>query len=313
MKSGFSHKLFILAAALLTISTSQARNVAPSSVTPFESSGNGPTHYIDFANFQGVDNKTYTEFYFQVSYNDLQFYKNGDHFEAGYALEFKVMDSDGNLLEHHETSDLFEVESYAQTLSTQKARVMLLGFTFEAGEYAIQSKMTDLETRETATIERTLRIGAFATDDLTVSDLQLSQNISPAEPGQPYVKNQRYIEPNAVRTFAHGLADIYVYFEVYNLMENEAETPGKYEAYFIIKDESGQLFARLKRDHDKPGNTSAHSIKLPIEYFKNGHYSLTVQIVDRDSGETTESTKDFTVLSRPFSAADFENEEPNRP
>ncbi len=302
MKNGFSLGLGLLAATLLYFPDIQANDGQPE--TPFESSGSGPVYYIDYANFQGVDAKTYVEFYFQVSYNDLQFYKSGKQFQAGYALDFKVIDADGNVLEQHETNDVFDVDNFAQTHATTKARVLLLGYTMDAGSYEIESSMTDLETHKSTKIKRSFVAGDFKTDKLKISDLQLSQNISAAKPDQPYVKNQRYIEPNAVRTFAHGLADIYVYFEVYNLsgFGEDGKSPGNYEAHFIINDESGNTFARLKRKHAKPGETSAHSIKLPIEHFKNGTYSLTVQIVDQESGQMSESSKDFTVFTQSITA-----------
>ena len=67
-----------------------------------------------------------------------------------------------------------------------------------------------------------------------VDVIQFSNEIRVAEEGQPYVKNQRYVEPNALRTFAVGESNVYWYFEIYNL-EGEAETEdSQYVARFYL-------------------------------------------------------------------------------
>jgi len=97
--------------------------------------------------------------------------------------------------------------------------------------------------------------------------LRLSQQypvkskIAAAEEGQPYVKNDRYIEPNALRVFAHDLADIYIYFEIYNLTLSENQEDSKYTAYFIVHAETGKKIAQFKRPKAIQGNSLAHSLK----------------------------------------------------
>ncbi|MFQ5650402.1 MAG: hypothetical protein ACE5IY_10715 [bacterium] len=275
---------------------------------PFESTGEGPVYYVDYASFQGLDNKTYVEFYIQVGYRDLQFYKNGKRFEAGYDLDFALLDEQGKSVESYQTDDRFQVDTFAQTLSRQKARILLLGFTVEPGSYTVKSTLKDRETRKSTRIHQPCSVQNFTSKDLQISDIQLSQKIEPGEDGQPYVKNRRYIEPNAVRIFAHGLADIYVYFEIYNLIEPDLKESTNYLAHFIIKDQDGKQFAHLKRSHPKPGVTSAHSIRLPVSHFLNGRYSLIVRIEDEDTGRVTESSKAFTVLDRPLSMSEFSPE-----
>ena len=289
------------ACALLALLLSVASAKTPVKSTPFESAGGGPTYYIDYASFQGIEDKTYVEFYFQIGHNDLQFIKKGKQFQAGYELDFAVYDRDDEVVEQQKISDIFEVDTFAETQSIRKARVFLMAFSFDPGKYRIKAELTDTETRNVSVIEEYITAESFRTSDLCISDIQLSQHIKPAKEGEPYVKNQRYIEPNPVRTFAHGLGDVCVYFEVYNLIPEGRDDNTEYVAHFILRDEDGKEFAHLKRQHKKPGTTAAHSIKLPVEHFLNGRYSLTVRIEDQDTRQIAETTLDFTVLDWPIS------------
>ncbi len=117
-------------------------------------------------------------------------------------------------------------------------------------------------------------------------------------------KNDRYIEPNALRVFAHNLADIYISFEIYNLTLSENQEDSKYTAYFIVHAETGKKIAQFKRPKAIQGNSSAHSLKIPVEYFTRGQYKLTVIVRDELSGESVESSQWFTVLDNPVALLD---------
>ncbi len=52
------------------------------------------------------------------------------------------------------------------------------------------------------------------------------------------------------------------------------------------------------------GNSSAHSLKIPVEYFTRGQYKLTVIVWDELSGESVESSQWFAVLDNPVALLD---------
>ncbi|MFQ5825451.1 MAG: hypothetical protein ACE5JB_15535 [bacterium] len=277
--------------------------------TPFKSIGKGPNFYLDYTNFQGFDDDTFIEFYIQIGYQELQFFKHNKRFRAGYDLDLFVYDENDNTVEHYTNLDVFEVDSYSESQSTEKARVSLLGFSFNPGKYKIEVILRDIETHKSSKIERVFFARNYQSDNLQISDIQFSQKIVPAEEGQPYVKNQRYIQPNPIRTFAHGLADIYIYFEVYNLTYTENSENLNYTAYFIILDNKGKKIAQFQNIEKVPGKISAHSLKIPVDQFLSGNYILTVRILDEATGQTAETSKSFTVLDWPISLNDVYTEE----
>lgn len=277
---------------------------AVTTASPVESSGEGPVYYLDHAEFQGVDGKTYVEFYLQVGYNALQFYKHGKQFEAGYRLDFSIEDTSGVVVEQSQTNDIFQVDTFNQTLSRTQARVQLLAFTLDAGQYVVKAKLTDRETTKTAGITTNVDVRDFHIQGLQISDIQLSQRIELAKEDHGYVKNQRYIEPNAVRVFSHGLADIYLYIEIYDLLTSENQD-STYTAYLTVHKEDGTVCSQLHLSHVKPAATAAHSLKLPVDYFRAGHYSLTIKVEDNATGEVAENSVGFTVVeNQPLSVSE---------
>jgi hypothetical protein len=263
---------------------------------PLVSHGDGPMFYIDYSNFQGLDGQTFMEFYIQVGYQELQFIKHHGHFRAGYDITFSVVTANDSAVEEYRNTDIIDVGTYTETQSAQKARASLLGFLLKPGAYKIKAHVTDIETRHTSEIVETIYPRSYQSSELMISDIQVSQKIEPAQNGQPYVKNQRYIEPNAGRIFAHGLAEnIFIYFEIYNLnyFENCGST---YTTWISFYDAEGKPVAQLLRKTEKPGTTSAHSMKFPLEQFKNGEYTMTVRVQDDATGKTCESSKSYLVL-----------------
>ena len=113
----------------------------------------------------------------------------------------------------------------------------------------------------------------------------------------PVESHQRYVEPNALRTFAVGESNVYWYFEIYNL-ESEAETgDGQYVAMFTITDAKGRVVAKFSKQHKKPGNCVAHSLQIPVDHFFGGDYRLTIEVEDPATGKSAATSRTFSVLS----------------
>ena len=67
---------------------------------------------------------------------------------------------------------------------------------------------------------------------------------------------------------------------------------------------TGKKIAQFKRTKPIQGNSSAHSLKIPVEYFTRGQYKLTVRVREEGSGESVESSQWFTVLDSPVALLD---------
>jgi len=290
--------LLALSMTLSAFGTSKNTKDLPTTL-PFESTGEGPYFYIDYTNYSSTDDKTFVEFYMQIGYRELQFIKSGDRFQAEYDILFEIFDAKDNLVEQYKNLDHIKVNEFDETIDPKKARISSPGFILQPGTHTLKVSITDLETERTSSIDEKFEALNFEEDALSISEVQLSQKIEYTEESGPYIKNKRYIEPMAVRTFAHGLADINLYFEIYNLVKPGEENSTNYTAQFVIHNDNLEKVADFKRTHKKPGDTAAHSIKLPVDSFFSGKYLLTIRIIDNDTDAVVESTKEFTVVDWP--------------
>ncbi len=273
--------------------------------SPFQSSFE-PVFYVDYANFRGFEQDSYVEFYLHIAYQDLQFIQNGEQFEAGYVYSLDLLNEKEELVEQHQISDVFNVRTFDETIHSGMARASLVGYSLQPGRYILRSELRDMETSKVSKIEQYVTVRDFAKQQLQVSDVQFSHRIEDGTEGEPYVKNGRYIQPNALRTFAHGLSNVFFYFEVYNLSTAAEDDAAKYVTHFIFKDEGGETAAHIRRPHTKPGADAAHSLQLPVESFLRGRYTLTVKVEDLDSHEVAEVTSDFHIFSDTVTMTDFD-------
>jgi len=280
------------------------KNSTPAT-TPFEAIGEGPRFYIDYSNFQGVDNLTYTEFYIQIGYSELQFIKYRKRFRSGYDMELSIVDENNTVVETYTNRDVFDVKTFDETKSTKKARLSMLAFTFEPGTYSIRVQVTDQETQKTSEIEELFSAQDFKENKLHLSDIQFSQKIELCSDDRSFVKNKRYVEPYAVRVFANGSADIHLYFEIYNLTYQPEKLNYNYTAYFSIFNKDTEKMKKFQQVHKIPGTTAAHSVRLNVDQFLGGKYDLTIRILDEATGQIVETTKNFTVLSSSIASLDI--------
>ncbi len=291
--------LVLLYSALASPSTNVDLNV------PLTSNGDGPIFYLDYSSFKGVNDETFVEFYIQVSYNELQFIKKNGRFRADYEIDFAVLTENDSLIENHVSVDGIDLDTYSETQSDNKARVMLLGYSLAPKIYKIIARVTDCETRHSSVLEKVFAPKEYRSRQLISSDVQLSHKIEPAHNGQPYVKNSRYIEPNASRVFAHGVnPDIYIYFEVYNFAYIPNCENSTYTTTISFFDNAGNQIAQLNRVKEKPGDTCAHSMKFPLQKFKSGEYFVTIQVRDGLNGQVCETSKNFTIVDQPISVSE---------
>jgi len=262
---------------------------------PFRSEGDGPSFCLDYANFRGVQEFTYVEFYFQVGYRALQFIKHDEGFQADYTLDFQIRDTNGNLIESFQNNDTFEVVTFEATESVDKARVMMISVSLTSGRYQLMAMIRDHETRHVSQVEHWIEVIDFRSSNLQVSDIQFSQKIEKATDG-PFVKNMRYIEPNAHRAFSEERADIYLYFEIYNLTYFDDRDNYFYTCDFLINDADGVKVRKFEQTKRIPGLSSAHSIRVPAGLFSSGTYTLHITVTDQATGKRAETSQTFTVI-----------------
>jgi len=286
---------------------------------------------LDHAGFIAPLGKTFVEFYIQIGYDRLGFIRDGKMFRAVYDLDFYIEDEHGNLLQTQSALDEIIVASYDETTRPDKSRVTLLSAGLRPGNYQWRAVIADKETGRNYETAGKFSVRDFSGPNLTVSDLQFSRQIQVDSSASVFVKHNRRIEPNVPRTYGQFIGQLFVYYEIYNLIAPRAATrdsavlqtaaADSFQTLYRIRNEAGEEIKQLWKFNRKPGTSCVQSVALPITDLKSGHYTLTVRVFDnanpdfhskipaKESRGYAESSSRFTMQWEVFSFKDKKFEE----
>jgi GWxTD domain-containing protein len=114
------------------------------------------------------------EVHVRILYDDLQFVKVEDHYDAGYSLDVLLKKPDGTLLGSQHAERRLSVDSYAQTNSRRSGDQTAFEFTVIPSKYDLRIALLDHESRKDRVLEKTIEFPAKEwSPELRVSDLIL--------------------------------------------------------------------------------------------------------------------------------------------
>ncbi|NIR47622.1 hypothetical protein GWO43_04130 [candidate division KSB1 bacterium] len=277
-----------------------------------KSNGEGPQFVLDYISWLGSERQTTVKFYVQIAYDELQFIRHEERFQASYDFEFFIYDGEDNLLKRNVLHDVFEVDSF-ETQSRTKARIFPVVYPLEPRKYRLKAVITDLETNKTSKIEAFFLPRDFHSQNLQISEIQLCTKIEPGEPELLWARNNLYLLPNIFRTLAYNRHDLYVYFEIYNLALTENMSDTTLTLFMIFENGRGEQIRQIERQHTKIAQNCAFHFKFPKDNFFTGEYVLTIRVRDDATRQTVETSTSFAVIDldsiTPF--AEFSSQEMN--
>ncbi len=114
------------------------------------------------------------EVYVRILYDDLQFVKVEEHYDAGYSLDLLLKKPDGSLVGSQHAERSLSVSSYAQTNSRRSGDQTAFEFTVTPSKYDLRIALLDHESRKDRVLEKTIEFPAKEWSiELRVSDLIL--------------------------------------------------------------------------------------------------------------------------------------------
>jgi GWxTD domain-containing protein len=277
---------------------------------------------VDYINFLAQHHLAFIEFYVQVSHAQLSFTRAGKIFQAVYDIDFYIEDMNGNVIQTQAARDTARAFTFDETRATVNYRITQFRFCLRPGEHRLRATVTDRETGKSAEVTQKFSARDFSGQSLMVSDLQFSRRIQVDSSASPFVKNDRLVEPNALHRYGQYASQLFIYYEIYNLVKPaEATTTtadsvaaafaaaDSFSTHYLIHDENGNEIKQLWKSSRKPGNSCVQSVMLPIANLKSGQYTLTVRVFDNGSGTYAETSGPFTVAWNLFSFKDKKFEE----
>ena len=217
------------------------------------------------------------------------------------------------------------IERPKRKISSDQARVSAytLAVDVEAlpGEFTAAVEMKDEVSRRIGIYKKPVTVPDYRGNSLMISDLKLSTGITPADQPGPFVRQGLNIVPHPLRAYGRGQL-VYVYYEVYNLDQDETGRTA-YNTYYEITpegmpDSRGRLGGRPGRPGqpgrpDEPGDqqtvvltykgegeTSEEAEYTAIDTadLTPGVYVLNVTVEDRQTGERATRSTSFILLEQ---------------
>ncbi len=183
----------------------------------------------------------------------------------------------------------------------------------EPGEYELRVQAGRRSTNHVQVYGQALDLIDFSKPDLSMSDLQIAQQITEANPEQPskFVRNGWDIRPAPTRSFHKG-EPLYVYYEIYNL-NRDTFGQTKYQISYEVKTRTTEgtiqipFLAKLRRNQagekigfevEQTGSdpTETDYFELDLAEAKPGRYELRMKVRDLTTQTEVSRSSPFSVI-----------------
>ncbi|MXY48839.1 MAG: tetratricopeptide repeat protein [Gemmatimonadetes bacterium] len=217
------------------------------------------------------------------------------------------------------------IERPKRKISSDQARVSAYALAVDVqvppGQFTAAVEMRDEASRRIGIYKKPVTVPDYGGRHLMISDLKLSTGITPADQPGPFVRQGLNILPHPLRAYGRGQL-VYVYYEVYNLGQDEAGSTS-YATHFEINpegmpDSRGRFGGQPGRPgqpgrRDGPGDQQtvvltyegegdaseeAEYTAIDTADLTPGVYVLNVTVEDRQTGERVTRSTSFILLEQ---------------
>jgi len=255
-----------------------------------------PEFSIDYARFRATNPlQTYVEVYYMIAYDNLQFVQAEGGYRATYEITAILYDDDGRQVQVKEWRDVIFVERFDETNDYTNFKKDQTSFVLDPRSYKLLFKLVDAESKKQSQEEREFKAEPFDEEKLSISDIEFASYISPDTSESRFVKNARKVIPNVSRLYGASTLDLYLYYEIYHLQVTNQQKRGTFNVLYEIRDSRGRLGLSYETTVDKPGQSSAQSLKLDLSKLKQGEQTLEVTVKDNDTKKKVNIKGEFAI------------------
>lgn len=259
-----------------------------------------PNYFFEFLTFRGEnDSTTFLEIFCQIPVQDFYFERSGSGYCANYNLSICLFDSQNNKTAWEFYSDSVHVQ-HLDDFAQLVPHVIYFPFQLKAGEYTAKVRITDLEKLSIIKFRKDISIPDYDQPTLRLSALQVASMMVSSDDPSFLVKNKMKISPNVDHRFGLNHKKLFIYSEIYNLSYLDNDRNRDFEVSFKIRNYSGRVVKSMRFDQPKLASASFLRLAIPIANLNEGKYELSVQILDRDSKQSTQRSTYFYIHNQPM-------------
>ncbi|MBN2601013.1 MAG: GWxTD domain-containing protein [Candidatus Marinimicrobia bacterium] len=249
---------------------------------------------LDYAVFRGDETTDVVEVYMMIPRVLFDFIESYGEFRSSVFVRVAFI-SDDSVRQMKEWSFTDRTDDPGKITDTQKIPEIVT-INVPKGQYRIIAIVMDLNSKKTFREETNVLARDFSYDQLELSDIQLSSQISRTETQNKFSKYFNFdIIPNASNVYGDQNSMIYAFCEVYNLKT----VPGQSETYqvrYSITDINDKIIQQNEWLAKKKPGASAVEIKgMNITELNSGLYNFRIAVKEEDNGVEIVGNKRFYV------------------
>ncbi len=260
--------------------------------------------HVDHAVFRDND-RSAVEIYIGVPWNQIGLQPRGNVLFGQLDRKVAVYDEDVRLVYADTVRIAQGISDESQagpgTLMVDQIRVPIV-----PGTYFLGVDVRDPGTQKTQALLKKIQVQDFQASEFALSEVEIAGQIVDAdrEMGHQFLKNELTVLPLPSRTFARD-AQIYLYYEVYNLLRNR-DGQSRYRVDYHIRGGKPKGARRILGGLARLIGTSAESDELRVSYEHEGfsasepmYIALDVDPVDREEIEVAVRVTDLMRNDEP--------------
>jgi len=245
----------------------------------------GPAFHLDAVNLATPDRPDLSRLnlFIELVYDELQFVKMSDVYEATYDISIIIYDKDGEQVDGKTLQEKVTVADFDETNKRTSYNQSNRTFDLEPGSYKIEVTLQDPESGQSSRIKRNIRLQDFSKNELAISDI-----IWVSEVGVDSLGYVQSIRPQVSDPLKGLSSPSYAYFEIYN-PENLSNVSVDYE----LRREHKKKTVKARLVENVTGEKRIIYFPIQADSLSHGIYHLIVKA--RAGKEEAEADKTFYV------------------
>jgi len=230
----------------------------------------------------------------EVAYNQLQFVKISDGYEASYEVSAVIFDKDGDQADGRIWKQEVFVTNYDETNKREVFDLTKQEFVLDPGEYKVSISLQDEETGHSKSFKKSIKLRDFTKDKLQLSDILFTTDV---EFDSLTVKSYR---PQVSDRFKGLKGDVFALFQIINPKQSQ-EAQIKYEIY------GERTKKKIKQSYTKvlSGPFTVETIRLPVDSLSHDSYRFKIEVKTPKEKQQIEKIFYVRWTELPITSADL--------
>lgn len=252
---------------------------------------------FDFAVFKADDQKSILEIYYSVNQKSLTYSKVSDNFEAFAKLDVLLTNRTDNSIVLDKS---YKSPSIVKDTSGKELNQNIIGqinFLLDDGYYKLKITGSDLNNAAKRDIlEEELSIINASSADVRISNIELSTNIQKStNEGSNFYKNTLEVIPNPSNLFGMNLKELYYYYEIYGLSENNVSE--EFTINYSIVNLNYENVISFDKKVKRNSEARVEYGKINVDTLERGSYFLKVNLLDPSKNVSASVEKKFFIFN----------------